>query len=180
MKIPAIQSAFVLGSVFLLTAATQQNFAPHPPKFISPDSIAREKTVRLKKELQLTDQQYDKIYRMLLKEEQKRLKERIPRPPFPEGHYGMAPRPGHPPFAGEGTIASRPMGETVCPPWHPERESLPPDLKKDEKKRQKRIARKEKKMKKILTPEQFGKWKAISCPFPECLPGKRSEEIPEP
>lgn len=106
---------------------------PRFREIVSPEKSARQATNEMKRTLQLTDKQYDKIYKLNLKEEKARYKamndnkksQGYGRP----GMGGPGGRPG--------------MG--------PSEEEL--------KKMQKAAAKKEKKMKKILTAEQYAKWK---------------------
>lgn len=127
---------------------------------LSPEKAAQRMTDRMQKELQLTDKQYKKVYKLNLKEQKKIFSARQEgagmrppmgarpgmngeRPPMPMGEGGMMPGMGggRPPMGGPG--APR-MGKDVA------------------EEMQKAAASKEKKLKKILTDEQFAKW--LCCP----------------
>ena len=151
-----------------LSATAQQPGERPYRKIVSPESIAREKTVRLKEELQLTDKQYDKIYKMLLKEEKKHVEKQMNRPE-PSPDFREMPPHGH----GERNGSSghrherNGQGETRMPSMSRERPSRPEMKKETEKERAKAATRREKKMKKILTPEQFEKWQSMTSGAPQ-------------
>lgn len=126
---------------------------------LSPEKAAQRMTDRMQKELQLTDKQYKKVYKLNLKEQKKIFSARQEgagmrppmgarpdmngeRPPMPMGEGGMMPGMGggRPPMGGPG--APR-MGKDVA------------------EEMQKAAASKEKKLKKILTEEQFAKWQKM-------------------
>ena len=125
----------------------------------NPEKAARAETDRLKEELQLTEKQYKKVYKLNLKAQKERMEARFPaapggrpmppgggfRPPMPEG--------GFPPMMGE--------GRPPMPPMDPEARAE--RLKKQAQKR-------EKKMRKILTDEQFARWKELQARPPRPVP----------
>lgn len=96
---------------------------PRFREIVSPEKSARQATNEMKRTLQLTDKQYDKIYKLNLKEEKARYK------------------------AMSDNKKSQGYGR---PDMGPSEEEI--------KKMQKAAAKKEKKMKKILTAEQYAKW----------------------
>lgn len=97
----------------------------------NPEKMAQKETDRLKEALNLTDKQYKKVYKLILKEQRELLENRMQRPPMMDG----APKP----------------------------ESAE-DM-------QKRIAKKNKKMKKILTETQYDQWLGMSQkPMPKHKP----------
>ena len=122
----------------------------------NPEKIARKETDRLKAALELTDKQYKKVYKLLLKEQREVLENRMPRPPMMggEGGWGTPPPPGGgmPPM---GMGGGRPEGM----PRPPMRGAPKPESAED---MQKRIEKKNKKMKKILTESQYDKWLGMS------------------
>lgn len=137
-----------------------------------PEQAAKLETDRLRKELQLTDKQYKKIYKLNLKEQEERL-ENFPPMPRGRGNF-MPPRDGmQPPMMPEGDF-SRPSGQARPPMPAQDAEERAEELKKKQEKR-------EKKMKKILTEEQFAKWKKMQQPPPangrkkNLLPAKPNE-----
>lgn len=90
----------------------------------NPEEAARAETDRLKEELQLTEKQYKKVYKLNLKAQKERLEARFPAPPsgmpMPPGEGRRPPMPegGFPPMMGEGrppivagTLPAPPAGE---------------------------------------------------------------------
>lgn len=111
----------------------QGGHGPRPEKRLSPDEIARKKTDDMDKVLSLDEKQYKKIYRIYLKEENARQQA------F-EGMGPMGPPPGGMP----------PMGD-----WEPAKPKVGgKDIDSDEY-----IDAREKKFQKILTEEQYMKWR---------------------
>ncbi len=133
----------------------------------NPEKAARKETDCLKAALNLTDKQYKKVYKLLLKEQRELLENMTQRPPMMGGEGG--PRPPHeggmPPMGmGEG----RPEGMHRPPMGAPKSESAE-DL-------QKRIEKKNKKMKKILTEAQYDQWLGMS---QKPMPGHKPEGAPK-
>lgn len=131
-----------------------------PREVPNPEKIATQMTDQMKNTLQLTDKQYKKIYKLNLKEQKERFKtiqgSSEQRPPMGEGR-GMrgegGGRPhmgeGEPPMMGEGGFRGRMGGGPMM------------NRDKDSADEQKKAAEaKEKKIKKILTTEQYEKWQA--------------------
>lgn len=133
----------------------QQHEQRLPREVPNPEKIATQMTDQMQESLQLTDKQYKKIYKLNLKEQKEHFKAMQnsgeQRPPM--GGPGMrGGRPpmggGEPPMMGEGGFPGG-MGER--PMMNKEQSSADT---------QKKVAEaKEKKIKKILTTEQYGKWK---------------------
>lgn len=142
----------------------------------NPQKRAKEMTDRLKDELQLTDKQYQKIYKLHLKE-LKNLQENRPLPAF-AGEGGRRPRPngGMPPRNGRMMPAE---GDDDMPPMMMQDQERPqrPDLeqlRKEQAEKMKKLAeKKDKKMKKILTGDQYARWKAMPPERPERPQGRR-------
>ena len=115
-----------------------------PREVPSPEKAAQRITDQMQKELQLTDKQYKKVYKLNLKEQKKIFSTRLTgmRPPMPMGEGGMMPDMGggRPPMGGPG---------------------MPHMAKDSAEELQKAAASKEKKLKKILTEEQFAKWQKM-------------------
>ena len=127
----------------------------------NPEEAARAETDCLKEELQLTEKQYKKVYKLNLKAQKERLEARFPAPPsgmpMPPGEDRRPPMPegGFPPMMGEG------------------RPPMPPADHADRAEQLAEQARKrEKKMKKILTDEQFARWKELQARSPRPRPEK--------
>ena len=110
-----------------------------------PKAIARERTDEMNHLLALSDKQYKKVYKLFLKEEKKRSENLME----PEAFYGNRPpmdqMPGEPP-RGKGGPRPEFAGEMPPPPPHPEGIS-PKEREKTEKK-----------LRKILSDEQYAKW----------------------
>jgi len=133
----------------------------------NPEEAARAETDRLKEELQLTEKQYKKVYKLNLKAQKERLEARFAAPPagmpMPPGEGRRPPMPagGFPPMMGEG------------------RPPMPPvDHAARAEEREKQARKREKKMKKILTDEQFARWKELQArpPHPRPEDAEKPEE----
>lgn len=101
----------------------------------NPEKMAKRRTDEMNELLQLSEKQYKKIYKLYLKQEKEKV-ERMTEGHLPEG--GMPPQGGMPPRM-EGMPPSMPMKN--------EREDM-----------QKQIKKFDKKLKKILTDEQYEIW----------------------
>lgn len=114
----------------------------------NPEKSARRQTNKLKETLNLTDKQYKQIYKLNLKEEKAKLNTQTNqnRPLMPIGQMGNG---------GDGMMP--PMG----PP--PGGDSMEGGMERPRPSddMQKQMEEREKKMKKILTDEQYKKWKEI-------------------
>lgn len=141
--------------------APADSVRPHREHFAevpNPEKAARAETDRLKEALQLTDKQYKKVYKLLLKEQKERLEAFAARPPRGEGRPGMGPRGDRPPMGGGGFPSDM---QGVRPPMGDERPAPRPDRAAREEEMKKKAAKRDKKMKKILTDEQYLQWKAL-------------------
>ena len=133
----------------------QQHEQRLPREVPNPEKIATQMTDQMQESLQLTEKQYKKIYKLNLKEQKEHFKAMQnsgeQRPPM--GGPGMrGGRPmggGEPPMMGEGGFPGG-MGER--PMMNKEQDSADAQKKAAETK--------EKKIKKILTTEQYEKWQA--------------------
>ena len=133
----------------------QQHEQRLPREVPNPEKIATQMTDQMQESLQLTEKQYKKIYKLNLKEQKEHFKAMQnsgeQRPPM--GGPGMRGRPpmggGEPPMMGEGGFPGG-MGER--PMMNKEQDSADAQKKAAETK--------EKKIKKILTTEQYEKWQA--------------------
>ena len=133
----------------------QQHEQRLPREVLNPEKIATQMTDQMQESLQLTEKQYKKIYKLNLKEQKEHFKAMQnsgeQRPPM--GGPGMRGGPpmggGEPPMMGEGGFPGG-MGER--PMMNKEQDSADAQKKAAETK--------EKKIKKILTTEQYEKWQA--------------------
>lgn len=127
-----------------------------PREVPNPEKIATQMTNRMQESLQLTEKQYKKIYKLNLKEQKEHFRAMQDsgeqRPPM--GGPGM--RGGRPPMGGgEPPI----MGEGNFPGGMGERPMMGKEQNAEDTQK-KTVEAKEKKIKKILTPEQYEKWQA--------------------
>lgn len=125
-----------------------------PHEVPNPEKIATQMTDRMQESLQLTEKQYKKIYKLNLKEQKEYFKAMQnsgeQRPPMggPGMRGGRPPMGGsEPPIMGEGNFPDD-MGERPMM----NKEQNVEDIQK------KAAEAKKKKIKKILTPEQYAKW----------------------
>lgn len=123
-----------------------------PREVPSPEKSARKMTDRMKDGLQLTDKQYDKLYKLNLKEQQERF-------------AAMAER-------GEGQRPPRGEQRGECPGMGGGRPPVGtrgerPAMSKDNA---------EKKIKKILTAEQYAKWQEMRQPQEPLQPQDHPQE----
>lgn len=136
----------------------------------NPEKVARKEADRLKAALALTDKQYKKIYKLLLKEQRELLESRMQRPPMASGEVGRGPRPPHeggmPPM---GMGGGRPEGMHRPPMGGAPKPESAEDM-------QKRIEKKNKKMKRILTETQYDQWLGMSR---KPMPGHQPEGAPK-
>lgn len=114
-------------------------------EIFTPEQVAKHETDRLKEVLELSEKQYKKVYKLLLKEQRALLENRMPHSPM-----GM----DNPMFMDDDFERNdfRPPHQMTPPS-----DRLPFD-KENAEEMQKRIKKKNKKMKKILTESQYDKW----------------------
>lgn len=128
----------LLAGIPLLLSAQEKDRSSLPREVLSPEKVAKRETDEMKKQLQLTEKQYKKIYKLNLKEQKKRFSamqnSERPNPPMDRPH-GMG---GGRPDRGENS----------------QREDKAEEM-------QEAVAAKQKKIKKILTTEQYEKWQEI-------------------
>lgn len=136
----------------------QQQEKRLPREVPNPEKMATQMTNQMKESLQLTDKQYKKIYKINLKEQKEFFQSMQnsggQRPPMgglgmqggPGMQGGRPPMggPGEPPMMGEGGFPGRAGGAMMN--------------KNDADSQKKAAEAKEKKIKKILTAEQYEKW----------------------
>ena len=131
----------------------------------NPEKAAKAETDRLQEALQLTDKQYKKVYKLNLEAEKERLENRPPMRPGRGGERGEGregrqrpqrnnARPSMPPTNDFGWGNDEQSDDMFPSMPQTSREDRAETLRKNAEKR-------EKKMKKILTDEQFDKWKQL-------------------
>ena len=129
----------------------QQHEQRLPREVLNPEKIATQMTDQMQESLQLTEKQYKKIYKLNLKEQKEHFKAMQN-----SGERGPGMRGGRPPMGGGEPPM---MGEGGFPGGMGERPMM--NKEQDSADAQKKAAEtKEKKIKKILTTEQYEKWQA--------------------
>jgi len=129
--------------------AQQKTDAKLPREVPSPEKIAKKMCDELQSELQLTDKQYKKVYKLYLKEQKARFSSQQAdgasgmRPPMREGNADFEGGDGFPPTMG---------GE------RPDFGQRPDNGKVSKEEMMAAQKKKEQSMKKILNPEQYEKW----------------------
>ncbi|WP_270569037.1 hypothetical protein [Coprobacter secundus] len=134
-----------IGEIMYFKTNAQEPDRKPLSKFIPPEIIAKKKTDEMKETLQLSDKQYKKMYKLFLKEEQKKLNQRDNKPPIPSNR-GFENR----------------NNNNMMPPSkiRPNFPPPPPPINDNFRNAQKERSKREKKIKKILTTEQYEKWKS--------------------
>lgn len=181
-----IRNILITASLLALgcgTTAAQETGTPRPqepqperhykPMPLSPEKQARNTTQRMDSLLGLTEKQYDKLYALHLKEARRKMESDKPAggPPMEGQRRGGGPggRPGfgggNPPGGGHGM---GPGGNGHRPPeggfgQQPPRDFAPSsdavkEMKKQRKKEEQQRKKMEKKIRKILTEEQYARW----------------------
>ena len=146
----------------------ERGFNPMP---LSPEKSARHATDRMNSLLNLTEKQYDKLYKLNLKWAREDKKNNSTVPPMNNKPEGM------PNFRGSRVFGQRPHGNR--PPEDIERRPLRDfALSNDKEKIEKQRKKREKKLKKILTDKQYVRWVEKQHPaIPEDREkGKRKEQ----
>ena len=133
----------------IITNTAAQTFEKRdfPKERLSPELTARKKTEQMDKLLQLSEKQFKKIFKLNLKEAksidvQRKNRQGIMSPPMPDRNQDKFPH--RPPM--------RKFFNEVSMQPHPQPLQNPEKLKKE-------IREREKKLKKILTEEQYNTWK---------------------
>lgn len=140
---------------------------PAPPKIQTPEEIAKEQADMMREELGITDKQYKKVYNLIKKDYESRQQGQGSGDGFPPPPGGMGGGPGMgggmpmgggpgmgggmPPMGGgpgmdQGGGNRPPKPEGFEPGYKPVTEEY--------------LEKQEEKLKKILTPEQYEKWRA--------------------
>lgn len=144
-----------LFSCLVWTGVAQQHVDAKLPREVpSPTKIAKKMTDEMSKELQLNEKQYAKIYKLNLKEQKERFKAQ-------ESFFASSSRPPM------GDMPSFDGSEDERPPMPPSGERSQMGMRQGRgsvvtentaEAIQKAEVKKEKKIKKILTAEQYAKW----------------------
>ena len=135
----------------------------------NPEKAAQRRTDEMDKMLDLTEKQYKKIYKLFLKEEKEKVEALMER--HPEGMNGQPPMGGRPPMGG----GRPPMGGGMPPQGggFPGMGGDTDDMTPEERMKargeeiQKEQEKREKKIRKILTDEQYEIWQTRK---PQILP----------
>ena len=145
----------------------------------NPEKAAQRRTDEMDKMLDLTEKQYKKIYKLFLKEEKERVEALMER--HPGGMNGQPPMGGRPP-RGEGRP---PMGGGMPPQgggfpgMGEDADEMTPEerMKAHVEEIQKEQEKREKKIRKILTDEQYEIWQTRK---PQVLPPMPKGDRPGP
>lgn len=145
----------------------------------NPEKAAQRRTDEMDKMLDLTEKQYKKIYKLFLKEEKERVEALMER--HPGGMNGQPPMGGRPP-RGEGRP---PMGGGMPPQgggfpgMGEDADEMTPEerMKAHVEEMQKEQEKREKKIRKILTDEQYEIWQTRK---PQVLPPMPKGDRPGP
>lgn len=146
--------------------AVQKKEVPNPEK------AAQRRTDEMDKMLDLTEKQYKKIYKLFLKEEKEKVEVLMER--HPEGMNGQPPMGGRPPMGGgmppRGGGFPRMGGDTDDMTPEERMKARGEEIQKEQEKR-------EKKIRKILTDEQYEIWQMRK---PQILPPGPEGDKPGP
>jgi len=137
---------FTAASLMMLSvglyAQTQGN-RPAPPIRMTPEEFAKKEADQMKSEVNLNDKQYKKVYNLIKKDRQYRQSQM-------EEKFGS----GMPPMGGgrppQGEMGQRPRPEGGHPEMGPDEEIVTEEY----------LEKQEQKLKKILTAEQYSKWRS--------------------
>jgi len=169
-KIFTVLLAFALGSFGFFAQAQEQNKLPqqadsvryerpdgrrhgdrrhHEHQKLTKEQIAHQMTDRMDRLLTLSDKQYQKIYKINLKEVKEREADSLFLSRGGMRNGGFGPGPGGP----------RPGGQMGQRPERPEFKQLSEQQREQlREQREKARVKKDKQLRKILTDEQYGKW----------------------
>ena len=169
-KIFTVLLAFALGSCGFFAQAQEQNKLPqqadsvryerpdgrrsggrrhHEHQKLTKEQIAHQMTDRMDRLLTLSDKQYQKIYKINLKEVKEREADSLFLSRGGMRNGGFGPGPGGP----------RPGGQMGQRPERPEFKQLTEQQREQlREQREKARVKKDKQLRKILTDEQYGKW----------------------
>lgn len=191
MKQLKFLSIVLLATLFSVSIVAQEKPKEVPNSFpaemnqpyVSPDTVAKRQTNELSVELGLTEKQYKKVYKLLLKQEKQRRENMYAhlapkrdgaparigngqRPQRGPGGPGMGTHPGglgggRPGMIGNGSMSPPPNSD------------LNQNLAKKHKNEQEKFL---KNMKKVLSDAQYAKWMALSSKRPP-IPGKPKDNI---
>lgn len=152
-------------------SAQESNFnRRNTRKIESPEGMARSEASKMRRELNLTDKQYDKLYSLFLKENQSAIKSMSasgargfqggPRGGRPGGPDGAGPgggfgggegMPGNGQMGGPGRMGGRGEGDFKAPMQNGSKPMTPEQMQKQREKRDKKIS-------KIIGKEKFAMW----------------------
>ncbi len=148
-----------MSGMLLTFAASAQ---PKAPEEIDPEAIAKHKTMKMDKDLRLTEKQYKKVYKLFLNIEKSRVSDFSGMRP-PQGDMSaMGGRPGGMPPGGMmgGMPGGMPGGMAGGPPQNFGDGQMPgrPPMGMPDKTEEEKI---EKKLRKILTEQQYDRWESL-------------------
>lgn len=146
--------------------AVQKKEVPNPEK------AAQRRTDEMDKMVDLTEKQYKKIYKLFLKEEKEKVEALMER--HSGGMNGQPPMGGRPPMGG-----GMPPRGGGFPRMEGDRNDMTPEerMKARGEEIQKELEKREKKIRKILTDEQYETWQMRK---PQILPPGPEGDKPGP
>ncbi len=163
---------FILAAIGGMILTSSVSAQPKMPKEISPEAIAEHKAMKMDEDLELTEKQYKKVYKLFLNVERSRISNFSGMRP-PQG--GMPPMGGGPGGMMGGGPGGMPPGGMMggmpggmpggAPPQNFGGGQFPqgPPMGMPDNSEEEKI---EKKLRKILTEQQYDRWESL-----------RSEEI---
>lgn len=151
----------MVSPVFAQEPNLQQEKSPH--EIPSPERNARRISKEMRKSLQLTDEQYAKVYELYLKEQKESMSAisrhgNMPPQGGRMGHHQRGGNHGDPGMGG----GMPPEGNNFRPDFGGQaRQNMEKTRKEEEKKREKSYKKLDKKMKKLLSTNQYIQWKTL-------------------
>lgn len=159
---------FVAASVMMLSigmSAQPQGGRPMPPKQRTPEEIAKKESEQMKFEVNLTEKQYKKVYNLIKKDQEYRQSRTGKQ--FEEGlpPQGRGPGMGAPGGMGSGIMGGGSMGGGRPPLGEmgqgPRPEAGQPRMDpREDVVTEEYLEKQDKKLRKILTAEQYSKWRS--------------------
>jgi len=171
MKTPRIiAAASLMLFSFALMAQPQKGERPEPPKMPSPEEYAQKEADMMKQELGLTDKQYKKVYKLIKKDREYRKSQAEARlgngmpQGGPGGMGGRGGFPGGGPGMGGGMPPQGGMGGQMPSQFEMGQGQRPegrPDMgPKNDIVTEEYLEKQEQKLKKILTEDQYYRWRS--------------------
>jgi len=156
----------VAASILMLSiglSAQPEGVRPAPPKQMTPEEIAKKEADMMMSELNLTDKQYKKVYKLIKKDHeyrQSQMKQQFGEgmPPMGGGPGMGGPGMGNPGMGGPGGMGGGrpPQGEMGARPEG----GFPGMGPREDVITEEYLEKQDQKLKEILTAEQYSKWRS--------------------